>query len=164
MKKFGYSNINKILKLKVKIKIKLKDKSFFFKPNLKNLYFIEIYGKTMMVIKSLSHNNEINNADWENLKKIIYLTENLDHTIPQFGLLTNIHNWLIYDFKDRKWLKTIPTLKFIKANSNLKVYQLLRLMEPFKKNYKKYHLNKLIPKMIKTNLKQLYIQIFKKNG
>ncbi len=107
--------IKRDLKRKTSIKIRMKEKSFIYKPNLKNYFFIDILGKTMMVMKVIALHSKIGLNDWKDLKKILYLTENADFSLPQFGLITTGLEWLIYDFKNRRWLKQIPNRKLLKT-------------------------------------------------
>lgn len=98
----------------------------------------------MMVIKEIHSNSKINLDDWEDLQRIIYLSENDDLSLPQFGLLTNGVNWVIRDLKNRKWLKRIPTRNALKSRVNLKVYIIIRIIHMIKHYFKTYKLNKLI--------------------
>ena len=157
--KRGYK-LNKDLKSKTSIKINLRDRSFYYKPNLKNFSFIEFYGKIMMVVKIKSSNSEIIWDDWEDLKKILYLSENIDLSLPQYGVLTNGFKWLIHDFKNKKWLKSIPNRKTLKANLNLKSYFFLKIINRIKNYYDLFNLKKILQQLkIRNYLKQLYIKV-----
>jgi len=144
------------LKEKSRIKINLKGYSFYYKPNLRGFRFIQFYDKVMMVLKFLPINSKIELTDWEDLNKILYLTENLDLTLPQFGLVTNGMDWIIRDFKDRKWLKELPTRKDLKARLNLKSYMILRIIQ-YAKNY--YRLFQFTNKIPFFNIKK-YLKLF----
>ena len=85
-------------------------------------YFFEFFGKTIMVIRILASYSEINIDNWNDLEEIIYLTENQDLSFPQFGILTNGYEWVIRDFKNRYWLKHIPSRRELKRCLNIKKY------------------------------------------
>lgn len=156
LRKFGYK-IRKDLKYKRSLKIAMKDKFFIYKPNLKNYRFIEFYGKIMMIIKLVPLNSEIKSKDWEDLKKLLYLIENLDTSLPEFGLLTNGYEWLMRDFRNNKWLKNFPTRKLVKKRSNLKSFIILRLIIFTKTHYRFFNLTKIIPLFcLKIYLKSIY--------
>lgn len=125
LKSLGY-NVKRELKYKDRIIVDYyKDFSpilnpkFYYKPDLKNYYFIELLGKVMIVIKIISGKAEIKLKDWEELKKILLLIENFDSTIPSIGVITNGIQWIIKDFENETWLKRIPTRKELRAQLEL---------------------------------------------
>ncbi|GAH06339.1 unnamed protein product, partial [marine sediment metagenome] len=104
----------------------------------------------MSVIKKIPINSEINLNDWDDLKKILFLTENLDYSVPQFGILTNGYDWIIKDFKNNKWLKEIPSKKVIKYRSNFIFYVVFRILKAFNYFYS-YFSSYLFTKLISNN-------------
>jgi len=131
--------------------LKLRDKESFvyYKPNLIDFYFINFYGKTITIIKKIPVNSEINLKDWDDLKKKLYLTENLDYSVPQFGILTNGYDWVIKDFKKNKWLKEIPSKKVVKYRSNFIFYfifRILKVLNYFNSYISSYIFSRLISK------------------
>jgi hypothetical protein len=155
LKKRGYRKKKEITD-KEKLKITLKEKSFYFKPNLKNFLFVEIYGKTMMIIEVLHENTEIKINDWENLKKIMYLKQNEDASLPQIGVLTNGKQWIIKDFKNNKWLKNIPSQNTLKNLANIQSYVIIKVIQKIRNNYKRYELGKIL---LFFNLRR-YLKLF----
>lgn len=107
------------LKKKESIDIKIKNNVFRYKLDLSNFYFVKIYGKIRIIIKFANH-SEINDNEWNALKKIFYLTENPDSSLARFGIITNGIDWIIRDFKNNSWLSSIPTQKEIKSLLNIK--------------------------------------------
>ncbi len=162
LKYLGF-NTKKDLKTKRSIKILCwKKRPFFYKPNLKNYYFIEIKGKIMMVIKLISSENNINLKEWNELEKIVYLTENIDLSIPNFGILTNGNKWVIRDFINRKWLKTIPNRRVLKSHLNLNKYSIMKIMRYLKTCYIKYNFAKIVYSLkIKYFINYLYYKTIK---
>ncbi|MHA1374798.1 MAG: glycosyltransferase family protein [Promethearchaeota archaeon] len=155
LKKRGYRK-KKEITVKEKLKITLKDKSFYFKPNLKNFLFVEIYGKTMMIIEVFPENFEIGINDWEKLKKIIYLKENEDSSLPQIGVLTNGKQWIIKDFKNNKWLKNLPSRNTLKNLANIQSFVIIKFIQKIRNNYQRYELGKIL---LFFNLKR-YLKLF----
>jgi len=148
--------IKRDIKNKTRIEINSKDYSFYFKPNLTNVRFIQIYGKIMMIIKYLPLNSKLDLTNWDKVKKILYLTENIDLTLPQFGVLTNGFEWIIRDFKNRKWLKILPTRNDLKARLNAKSYFILKIIQLFKNYFRFFNFHKKLPSIIiRKNLKIL---------
>lgn len=141
LKKLDYKTKRDIRKKKI-IKVNLKNSVMIYKQTLKNFYFIRLNGKILMVIKRISHNSKINLNDWYKLEEVLYLTENYDLSLPQFGLLTNGVEWIIRDFKNRRWLKNIPTRRNLKSFFNSKNH-IIRLFYYFKNNYKRLKFDKL---------------------
>jgi len=161
LKKRGYRKKKEITD-KEKLKIALKEKSFYFKPNLKNFLFVEIYGKTMMILEVLPDNTEIGINDWENLKKIIYLKENEDSSLPQIGVLTNGKQWIIKDFKNNTWLKNIPSRNALKNLANIQSFVIIKVIQKIRNSYKRYELGKILPFFnLKRYLKLFYDRIEK---
>ena len=135
----------------------MNDHAFYFKPNLTDIRFIQFYGKIMMIVKVLPLNSKLNFSDWKEVKKILYLSENIDLSLPQFGLLTNGIEWIIRDFKNRKWLKTIPTRKDLMARLHLRSFIVLKIIQYVKNYYRLFKFPELIPFFsIKENLKALF--------
>jgi hypothetical protein len=134
-------------------------KTFNYKPDLENFLFIEFQGKIMMIIKITSSNLSLNTGDWEDLIKKLYLTENRDLSLPEFGALTNGIEWIIRDFKNEKWLRSIPNRKFLLSRANLKGYILIEIIEKIKNYYRLFKLTKILPAFIKKSLKLNYINI-----
>jgi hypothetical protein len=133
---FGY-NIKNNLKTKEFIIIKLDPLNapnyYKYKSNLDNTYFIEVYGKIMMVIKLISQNDEFSYEKWNQLEKILFLSENIDSSIPQFGILTTGVDFVIRDFVNKKWLSSIPDIKLLRSRANLVRYNLKKLIALFDK-------------------------------
>lgn len=155
-KKKNYK-IKSDIKQKTRIRINLNDHAFYFKPNLTDIRFIQFYGKIMMIVKVLPLNSKLNFSDWKEVKKILYLSENIDLSLPQFGLLTNGIEWIIRDFKNRKWLKTIPTRKDLMARLHLRSFIVLKIIQYVKNYYRLFKFPELIPFFsIKENLKALF--------
>lgn len=155
LKKFGFKK--KDLKKKKKLKIRQKERTFYYKPDLNDFYFVELYGKIMMVIKIIPSDLDFNLNKWSNLTKILYLTENLDYNPPQFGIITNGNEWIIKDFKYNKWLREIPSRKVIKSRLDFKNYFILRMLYYFDEYYTLYNLTKIIHKdWIRKLIKPLY--------
>jgi len=154
-------NIRNDLKRKKSIKIKLKNKNFYFKPNLKSFYFIKFSGKILMVIKTISTNNKINSNDWDDLEKVLYLIENIDGSLPQFGLLTNGLEGIIYDFKNRTWLKNIPNRKALKSRVDFKYFIIMKIIIIIKSFYQSTNFYNIVPLRIKIELKKIYIRLIK---
>jgi len=110
-----------------------------------------------MIVKVLPLNSKLIFSDWKEVKKILYLSENVDLSLPQFGLLTNGFEWIIRDFKNRKWLKTIPTRKDLKGRLHLTSYLVLKIIRHVKNYYRLFKFPELIPFFnIKENLKALF--------
>lgn len=109
------------LKKKTDIEV---NSTYKYRVNKKDIdtYFITFFNKTIMIIGVLASNSEISLRNWNDFKKIIYLTENKDLSSPQFGILTNGFKWIIRDFKNRKWLKYIPNRRELKSSLNLNRY------------------------------------------
>ncbi|MFX0132321.1 MAG: glycosyltransferase [Candidatus Hodarchaeota archaeon] len=149
-KLLGY-NLKRNIKQKRTIKTKLKFDSFFYQPELDNFYFVEVFGKIMMVVKILPLQKKINNDDWVSLKRIGYLTENLDLSIPNFGIITTGSKWLIYDFINKKWLKRIPNKKDLKVRINIPRYLILRILYYPRENIH-CDITKFVPISIKTGI------------
>ena len=167
--------IKQDLKYKSRLKISQRDFSFYYKPNLNNFLFIEIYGRVMMVLKALSPNSKINLNEWNNFKKILYLTENedlslpkfdlltnrlewivRDSNLPQFGILTNGSNWIIRDIKNKKWLKDIPNRDMLKILLNVKRYLMLKIIFHIKKYSQILNLNEINPLGIKNKIPESF--------
>ena len=164
LKKRGYREKKEITVIE-KFKITLKEKSVYFKPNIKNFLFVEIYRKTMMIIEVLHENTEIKINDWENLKKIIYLKENEDASLAQIGILTNGKQWIIKDFKNNKWLKNIPSRDTLKNLANIHSFVIIKVIQKIRNSYKRYELGKILPFIkLKRNLKLFYDRIEKVIG
>lgn len=142
LKKYGYK-VNHDLRTKNSIRIILRNRIFFYKPNLKNYFFIRMYNRIIMVIKVVSSKSKINWNDWDDLKEILYLNENWDYTIPQFGFIFNESEIIIHDFKNRKWLSNIPNRKSVKASMNLNYYLLIKIIEIIRGIYISYNFAKL---------------------
>jgi len=155
LKKRGYRKKKEITD-KERFKITLKEKSFYFKPNLKNFLFVEIYGKTMMIIEVLPENIEIGFNDWEKLKKIIYLKENEDSSLAQIGVLTNGKQWIIKDFKNNKWLKNFPSRNTLKNLANIQSFVIIKFIQKIRNNYQRYELGRIL---LFFNLKR-YLKLF----
>lgn len=119
-----------------------------YKPNLKNFLFYEYFGKTLIVILVKKNLKSLILTDWENLEKILYLSDNIDITVPNFGILTNGNDWIIRDFHSRKWLKNIPSRKAIKARNEQSKYIIIKLLKSIQYYYRKVNLNRLF-KIIK---------------
>lgn len=155
LKKLGFKK--KDLKKKKKLKIREKERIFYYKPDLNDFYFIELYGKVMMVIKIIPSDSDFNLNEWSNLTEILYLTESLDYNSPQFGIITNGNEWIIKDFKYNKWLREIPSRKVIKSRLDFKNYFILRMLYYLDEYYTLYNLTKIIPKdWIRRLIKPLY--------
>jgi len=162
IRQYGFKKKN--IKKKALLKLRDKDNVVYYKPNLTDFYFIDFYGKTMNVIKKISINSEINLQDWDDLKKILFLTENLDYSIPQFGILTNGYDWIIKDFKHNKWLKEIPNKKVIKYRSNFIFYVTFRILKVFNYFYS-YFSSYIFTKLISNNkLIEIKKFLFRKLG
>ncbi|MFX1311241.1 MAG: glycosyltransferase [Promethearchaeota archaeon] len=154
----GYKKIREI-KNKKKIEIKLPDKLINYIPNLKDFIFIKMNGKILMVIKVISTKSKINSRDWKDLEKILYLTENYDLSLPQYGILTNGSNWLIRDFKKRRWLNKIPNRKELKNIFNTK-HAFKRRYFFLKELYKKHRFEKFfIIKKLEMNFRLFVIKL-----
>ena len=151
-----------------KRKFKFHGPNFIYKPKLKGFYFIKIKNKIMMIIKIIPVDKKLDYEDWQNLEKTLCITENIDLSLPQFksvfdleyidlslpqfGILTNGYEWIIKDFKNRKWLKSIPSKKALKSYINLKKYNLIKLKSFFYKNEKHLRFLEKIPDSIKKSI------------
>ena len=162
IKQYGFKRKN--IKKKTLLKLRDKESVVYYKPNLTDFYFIDFYGKTMSVIKEIAINSEINLNDWDDLTKILFLTENLDYSVPQFGILTNGYDWIIKDFKNNKWLKEIPSKKVIKYRSNFIFYFTFRILKVF--NYfNPYFSSNIFTRLISNNkLMEIKKFLFRKLG
>lgn len=161
LKKYGYK-LNRDVKNKKVIKIKLKENKINYKPNLKDFIFINLKGKMIMVIKVISHNSKLNLRDWGHLEKILYLTENFDLSLPQYGLLTNGFEWVIRDFSKRRWLNRIPNRVDLINKFKLR-YKIKRIQFYIKKMYKEYNFKKLfIIKNLEKHFRFFFIKVVKK--
>jgi hypothetical protein len=87
----------------------------------------------MMVIKLISQNDEFSYEKWNQLEKILFLSENIDSSIPQFGILTTGVDFVIRDFVNKKWLSSIPDIKLLRSRANLVRYNLKKLIALFDK-------------------------------
>jgi len=134
LKKYGLGR--RILKKRKSIKINLKRNVFKYKYNLHDCYFIGFHGKILVVSKILKLNSIIRLNHWYDLKKIVYLTENADLSIPRFGIVTNGIQWVIYDFKNKIWLKRLPIHDILNTKINILKYLFLRIIYRAKKIYK----------------------------
>lgn len=141
LRKLGYRLKRDAKSIKI-IHIKLKDRKVIYRPNLKDFIFIKLSGKIIMVIKVIPTNFKINPDEWDQLEEILYLIENYDFSLPQFGLLTNGYDWVIRDFKNRRWVSSIPTrtesIEMLNSNNIIKKVYLF-----IKQVYKDYELEKL---------------------
>ena len=93
----------------------------------------------MMIIKLIPYKNELTLKNWEQLEKVLYLTDNIDLSIPQFGILTNGFDWIIRDFIHQKWLTSIPNKKSLKSMVNrlkLQIIKIIKLIETPQLNMK----------------------------
>ena len=115
----GY-NIKRNLKKNKGFTLDLRTKTVYYKPNLRGYYFIKIYSKIVMIIQIIPQNKEINMNHWQDLEKIRMLIDNVDYEMPQFGIITNGIDWLAKDFKNKKWLYSVPTYQDLKSNLKLK--------------------------------------------
>ena len=98
-----------------------------------------------MIIQVLKNKEELNNAKWEAFNQIVHLTENIDLTFPQFGLITNGKEYLIRDFYKKIWLQDIPTRKALKSRMNRKSFLFIRTLTAIKNFNQKYNLTKNLP-------------------
>jgi len=126
-RQYGFKKKNH--KKKFLLKLRDKESVVYYKPNLTDFYFISFYGKIIALTKKIPSNSNITSKDWDDLKKKLYLTENLDYTVPRFGILTNGYDWIIKDFKNNKWLREIPNKKIMKYQSNFISYVVLRILK-----------------------------------
>ena len=140
----GY-NIRKNVKTREKLRVSQRDSAFYYKPKLNNFLFIKINRKVMMVIQVLKKNDELNNIKWESFNQIVHLTENIDLTFPQFGLITNGKEYLIRDFYKKTWLQDIPTRKALKSRMNIRSFLFIRTLTRIKSINQKYNLTKNMP-------------------
>ncbi len=160
IKQNGFKKKN--LKKKSLLKLRDRESVVYYKPNLTDFYYISYYGKIMVIIKKIPLKSKISLNDWDDLKKKLYLTENLDYSVPQFGILTNVYDWIIKDFKKNKWLKEIPNKKIIRYRSNFISYVVLRVLKTLDINYARFtslNLAKLISNSKKMKIKKF---IFRK--
>jgi len=155
-KKEGYKKRD-IQTIKSKLKIKARDRSFYYKLNLKNYRLIQFFGKILMVIKVLPRGINIKLKNWEDLEKVLFLIENKDLSIPQFGVLTNGLNWIIKDFETNKWLRRIPQRGILKRRGRFKTYFLIRITI-FLKNY--YQSIKFVKRILPMSLKEKFKNLF----
>ena len=140
----GY-NIKKNVKTKERLRVSQRVNAFYYKPKLNNFLFIEINRKVLMIIQVLKNKEELNNAKWEAFNQIVHLTENIDLTFPQFGLITNGKEYLIRDFYKKIWLQDIPTRKALKSRMNRKSFLFIRTLTAIKNFNQKYNLTKNLP-------------------
>ncbi|MFX1419558.1 MAG: glycosyltransferase [Promethearchaeota archaeon] len=153
--------VRRDLKKKKFLKINFKDEIFKYKPNLQNFYFIEFYGKVMIISEVLNLNSKIRLKHWYDLKKIIYLTENADLSVPQFGIITNGIQWVIYDFKNRTWLKNLPNQVILKSTIPVLKYFFLRFIYRCKIFYKGWLSSRIKSKsnILLKYLKSIYTKL-----
>lgn len=160
LKKLGYK-VKWDIKKRKSIKIPLKDGFRDYKPNLSNFYFIKLSGKILMVIRMIPQTSKINLKEWKKLEKIVFLIENYDLSLPQYGILTNGFEWIIQDFKDRRWIQKIPNRKILKSTLS-SITSISRFYYFFKNFYWRFRLEKLFPsKSYKETLRFFFFKLKK---
>ncbi len=115
----------------------------YYSPNLKNFFILGIFKRILMVIKVIPYKSLINFEKWNELKRVFFLIENFDYSLPRFGVLTNGYECVIRDFKKEKWLKNIPHRKALKSRINLPIVFFIYLNKIIEKLIKKYKLSKI---------------------
>jgi hypothetical protein len=163
LKKFGFK-IKRDFKYLDSYKIKLKYQNFYYyHPKDPETYlYIKLYGKLMMVIKVISPNSNINLTHLKDIKRAVFLNENIDYSHPQFGILTNGNEWIIRDFKNYKWLNCIPNRKALKSKINFLKFISQRIIIFIKKGEYSFILKILIPSnFLRQKIELIYRKKFK---
>lgn len=72
---------------------------------------IQLVGKTAMVVEAKDVNHSLIRKDFDELRSFVFALVNDDDTIPRYGVLSNGNKWAVRDFKEDKWLDSVPTKK-----------------------------------------------------
>jgi len=161
LKQNGYKKRDLMKLNSIEITLKNEKKTYYQIVDPNEFLYIKLFGNIVMVIKVLSPDFELDLKDWDELQKGLYLYENFNFILPRFGILTNGKEWLLRDFKFHRWLKNIPSRKFLKASLNYRKAIVLLIINWFMKSNFLKIFKILIPfSHIQKYLSKFYWKIF----